>query len=121
MQSTECMRDSRKQAVALLAQINTLNEAQFQQRMNQLFNSHQIAGPLAVAFMLRQMKKICPESEIWFWDGQISACEHAAKVSHRVQAGWKQYGLDSPYAVLDWRSPPQLARYKSEPALNGQL
>ena len=117
MECAECVRDSRRQAVALLAQINKLSQAQFQQRLHQLFNSHEIAGPLAVAWMLRQMKKICPETEMWFWDGQISACEYAAKVSHRVQAGWKQYGLNSPYDVLEWRPPPQLARYKSEPVL----
>ena len=117
MQCTECMRDSRRQAAALLAQINQLSESQFQRRLSQLFNSHEIAGPLAVAWMLAQMKKICPASEMWFWDGQISACSYAAKVSHRVQAGWKQYGLSSPYEVLDWRPPPQIARYKSEPVL----
>ena len=117
MESTECVRDSRKQAVALPAQIKKLSQAQFQQRLNQLFNSHEIAGPLGVAWMLAQMKKICPASEMWFWDGQISACEYAVKVSHRAQAGWKQYGLKSPYDVLEWRPPPQLARYKSEPVL----
>ena len=111
------MRDSRKQAAALLSQINKLSGAQFHQRLSQLFNSHEIAGPLAVAFLLRQMKKICPASEMWFWDGQISACEYAVKVSHRVQVGWKQYGLKSPYEVLEWRPPPQIARYKSEPVL----
>ena len=117
MEFTECMRDSRKQAVALLSQINKLSEAQFRQRLSQLFSSHEIAGPLAVAFMLAQMKKICPETETWFWDGQISACNYAAKISHRVETGWKQYGLNSPYEVLDWRPPPQIARYQSEPVL----
>ena len=105
MECAECIRDSRRQAVSLLSKINKLSQARFQQRLNQLFNTHDIAGPLAVAFLLRQMKRIWPESEMWFWDGQISACEYAAKVSHRVQAGWKQYGLKSPYEVLDWRPP----------------
>ncbi len=51
------MRDLRKQAAALLSQMNKLSEAQFHQRLSQLFNSHEIAGPLTVAWMLRQMHK----------------------------------------------------------------
>ena len=90
MGCAECMRDSRKLAVALLSQINQLSEAQFQQRLTQLFSKHEIAGPQVMAFLLRllrQIKKICPASEMCFWDGQISACEHAASVAHRVRAG----------------------------------
>ena len=109
------MQDSRREAVALLSQINRLSEAQFQRCLSQLFLRDEIAGPLAVAYLLQQMKKICPASEAWFWDEQISNCTRAARLAHRVHGGWKQYGLESPYAVLDWQVPPQLARYNSEP------
>ena len=117
MQSTACMQDLRREAVALLSQINRLSEAQFQRRLGQLFLRDEIAGPLAVAYLLQQMKKICPATEVRFWDKQINACTRAARVAHRVQSGWKQYGLETPYAVLDWRPPPQLARYNNEPVL----
>ena len=111
--------DLRKRAVALLALINTLPEREWQRRLQKLFMSDEIQGPLVVAWMCQQMMKACPRKSAFFWQSQIDACKHAARTSHQVRRGWEAYGM-TPYEVCMHRGyyrDPILPRYNSEPNL----
>ena len=115
-----CSYDAlRRDAQALLALINTLPAAQWQQRLHKLFVSHDVQGPLVVAWMCQQMMKACPRKSAPFWQSQIDACTHAARTSHQVRRGWEAYGM-TPYEVCMHRGyyrDPILPRYNSEPNL----
>ena len=111
--------DSRKRAVALLAQINYLPQREWEQRLRKLFMSDEIQGPLVVAWVCQQMMKACPPKSAPFWISQIDACKHAARTSHQVRLGWEAYGM-TPYEVCMHRGysrHPILPRYNSEPVL----
>ena len=109
----------RKRAQALLAQIHTLPQNEWQRRLHQIFMSDEIQGPLVVAWMCRQMMKASPPKSAPFWQSQIHACKHAARTNPQVRRGWEAYGM-TPYEVCMHRGyyrNPILPRYNSEPAL----
>ena len=109
----------RQDAQALLALINTLPAARWQQRLHQLFVSHDVQGPLVVAWLCQQMMKAGPHKHAPFWQSQIDACKHAARCGHRVRQGWEAYGM-TPWEVVHHRGyyrKPLLPRYGSEPDL----
>ena len=88
----------KKRAQALLAQIHTLPEREWQRRLHQIFMSDDIQGPLVVAWMCQQMMKACPPKSAPFWCSQIDVCKQAARVGHKVRCGWEAYGM-TPYEV----------------------
>ena len=71
-------------------------------------------GALAVAHILKQMRKIAPRREVGFWDLQIEQCMRTARISAKIRQGWQQFGM-SPYDVLAHRCPKQVPRYHSVP------
>ena len=113
--------DLRKDAQVLLALINTLPATQWQQRLHQIFIRDPVQGPLAVAWMCKQMMKAGSHKSILFWRSQIDACKHAARASLKVRCGWESYGM-TPYEVRIHRGyfkKQILPRYHSEPNLPG--
>ena len=109
----------RKDAQALLALINTLSQREWEQKLHKILVSDPVQGPLAVAWLCQQMMKACTHQSAPFWRGQIDACKHAARTSHKVRKGWEAYGM-TPYEVCMHRGyyrHPILPRYNSEPAL----
>ena len=115
--SRVCYTDLKKDSLALLAQINVLDRNTFQRRLAQLFREDEIGGPLAVAHLLKQMRKIAPRREVGFWDSQIEQCVRVARISAKVRQGWQQFGLPTVYDVLAYQPPKQLPRYHSLPDL----
>ena len=110
--------DLRKEAVGLLAQINRLPQREFERKLHQLFVRDDVSGPLAIAYLLQQLLKISPAADADFWHSQIQACQKAARVGHKMRHGWGVYGM-TPWEVVHWRPPKQMARYNSEPVING--
>ena len=115
--SRVCCKDLKKRSLALLAQINVLDRSTFQRRLAQLFREDEIGGPLAVAHILKQMRKIATRREVGFWDLQIEQCMRAARVSAKIRQGWQQFGMPTVSDVLAYQSPKQLPRYHSLPDL----
>ena len=64
--SRVCFKDLRREGLALLAQINVLDRNTFQHRLAKIFREDDIGGPLAVAHILKQMRKIAPRNEVGF-------------------------------------------------------
>ena len=118
--ASPCSYDAlRQDAQALLALINTLPAAQWEQRLHQHFVSHDVQGPLVVAWLCQQMMKAGPHKDAPFWQSQIDACKHAARCGHRVRQGWEAYDM-TPWEVVHHRGyyrKPLLPRYGSEPDL----
>ena len=112
--SRVCYKDLRKESLALLTQINVLDRNTFQRRLAKIFREDDIGGPLAVAHILKQMRKIATRREVWFWDVQIEQCMRAARISAKIRQGWQQFGM-SPCDVLAHRCPKQVPRYHSVP------
>ena len=110
-----CYKDLKKGSLALLSQINVQDRNTFQRRLAKLFREDEIGGPLAVAHILKQMRKIAPRREVGFWDMQIAPCQRAARVSVKIRQGWQQFGLPTVYDVLAYQPPKQLPRYHSVP------
>ena len=109
----------RKDAQALLALINTLSRREWEQKLHKIFVSDPVQGPLAVAWMLQQVRKASTRQDAPFWRGQIDACKQAARVGHKVRCGWEAYGMTS-YEVCMHRGyfrHPIQPRYNSEPVL----
>ena len=109
--------DLRKEAVGLLAQLNRLPQREFERKLHRIFVRDDVSGPLAVMYLLQQLLKISPAENAEFWHSQIQACKEAARVGLKVRHGWAAYGM-TPYEVVHWRPPKQLARYNSEPQIN---
>ena len=107
----------RKEAVELLAHINRLPQREIEKKLHRIFVSDDVNGPLAVMYLLQQMLKISPAAGAQFWHSQIQACKEAARVGLKVRHGWGAYGM-TPFEVVHWRPPKQLARYNSEPQIN---
>ena len=112
--SERCFEDLRKEGLELVKTINSIDQAQFEKRLARLFAKDEIAGPLACAYVFRNMKKVC--SQDVFWDQQIAACEHAARIAWKLRRGYEQYGM-SPFDVVYYTVPQPLPRYSSEPTL----
>ena len=110
--------DLRQEAVGLLAQINRLPQREFERKLHNIFVRDDVSGPLAVAYLLQQMLKISPAENAGFWLSQIEACKEAARVGLKVRHGWEAYNL-TPWEVVHWQPPKQIARYNSEPLING--
>ena len=81
------------------------------------FREDDIGGPLAVAHILKQMRKIATRKEVGFWDVQIEQCMRAARISAKIRQGWQQFGLPTVYDVVAHQPPKQLPRYHSLPDL----
>ena len=62
--SRVCYKDLRKESLALLTQINVLDRSTFQRRLAKLFREDEIGGPLAVAHILKQMRKIATRRDV---------------------------------------------------------
>ena len=112
------LEDLRKEAVGLLAQLPRLPQREFERKLHQLFVRDDVSGPLAVMYLLQQLLKISPAENAEFWLSQIEACKKAARVGLKVRHGWEAYGM-TPWEVVHWQPPKQLARYNSEPVING--
>ena len=113
----------RKRAQALLAAINHLPQKEWERRLDRLYMSDEIQGPLVVAWLCQQMMKAGPPKSAPFWKSQIAACKHAARTNHQVRRGWEAYGM-TPYEVCMHRGyyrQPILPRYNSEPNLRYML
>ena len=109
----------RKRAQALLAQIHTLPQSEWQRRLHQIFMSDEIQGPLVVAWMCPAHDESRSPKSAPFWQSQIDMCKRAARTSHQVRRGWEEYGM-TPYEVCMHRGyyrNPILPRYNSEPIL----
>ena len=65
--SRACHTDLKKDSLALLAQINVLDRNTFQRRLAKIFREDDIGGPLAVAHILKQMRKIATGRGVKFW------------------------------------------------------
>ena len=113
-----CFAELRKEAVALLALINILPQREFSRRLHEIYTRDDVSGPLAVAYLLQQMLKISPAENAGFWYSQIEACKEAARVGLKLRHGWEAYGM-TPWEVVHWQPPKQLARFNSEPIING--
>ena len=113
--SRVCYKDLRKESLALLTQINVLDRNTFQRRLAKLFREDEIGGPLAVAHLLKQMRKIAPRREVGFWDLQIEQCMRVARISAKIRQGWQQFGLPTVYDVLAHRCPKPVPPYHSVP------
>ena len=103
--------DSRKDAVALLALINVLPQAAWERRMTALFLKDDVQGPIACAWMLQQIRRICSAAEQPWWQAQINACTLAARIAHKLHHGM------SCWDVVHHKPARQLARYNTEPVL----
>ena len=79
--SRVCYTDLRKERLALPAQINVLDRNTFQRRLAKLFREDEIGGPLAVAHILKQMRKIAPRREVGF----LGFADRAVHASSRDQ------------------------------------
>ena len=113
----------KKRAQALLAVINHLPQREWEQKLDRIYMSDEIQGPLVVAWMCQQMMKACPPKHAAFWETVIDGCKHAARNSHQIKAGWEAYGM-TPYEVYIHRGyykHPILPRYHSEPNLRYML
>ena len=113
----------RKRGLALLASIRILPEKQWQQQLHQIFQSDELNGPLVVAWMCQQMKKISPPQNAGFWQSQIDECKNAARTNLKVRRGWEEYGM-TPYEVCmhnGFYRNPILPRYSSEPNLSSHF
>ena len=110
--------DLRKEAIELLARINRLPQKEFERKLHQLFVRDSVNGPMAVMHLLQQLLKISPAADAEFWHAQIRGCREAARVGLKVRHGWGVYGM-TPWEVVHWRPPKQIARYNSEPIING--
>ena len=79
--SRVCYTGLRKESVTLLAQINVLDRSTFQRRLAKLFREDEIGGPLAVAHILKQMRKIAPRrGGVW---GFADRAVHASSTDQR--------------------------------------
>ena len=116
--SRVCHKDLKRESLALLAQINVLDQNNFQRRLAKIFREDDIwGGALAVAHILKQMRKIAPRGEAGFWDLQIEQCVRVARISAKIRQGWQQFGLPTVYDVLAYQPLKQLPRYHSLPNL----
>ena len=113
--SRVCYKDLKMDSLALLAQINVLDRDTFQRRLAPLFREDEIGGPLAVALILKQMRKIATRREVGLWDLQIEQCMRSARTSAKARQGWQQFGLPTVYDVLAHQPPKRLPRYHSVP------
>ena len=113
--SKPCLEDLRKEGLDLLKNINSINQSQFEKRLATIFARDEIAGPLACAYVFQNMKKVCNQG--WFWDQQIAACVHAARIAWKLRKGYGQYGM-SPWEVVHHKVQRPLPRYRSEPLLH---
>ena len=117
--SRSCFADLRKDAQALLALINIVTQREWERRLDKIYMSDDVQGPLALAWMLSQILKISTQKDAPFWLSQIDACKHAARVAHKLRRGYAAYGM-SPYEVCmhqGYYRDPILPRYNSEPVL----
>ena len=79
----------------------------------------QINSALALAWLFRQVLKASTQEDAPFWHVQVDTCLRAARISQRIQSGWRAYGM-TPWEVVHYQPPPYLPRYGSEPILVGQ-
>ena len=86
--SDYCFAVLQQEAIELLAQINRLSEKEFKRRLHQIFVRDDVSGPLAVAYLLKQMLKISHAENAGFWRSQINACNKAAHVGLKIRRGW---------------------------------
>ena len=118
-----CYAVLKKRAQALLAVINHLPQKEWERRLDRIYMSDEIQGPLVVAWMCQQMMKASSHKDAPFWQSQIDMCKRAARTSHQVRRGWEEYGM-TPYEVCMHRGyyrHPILPRYHSEPNLRYML
>ena len=115
--SHACYSDLRREAILLLSQINRLPQHVFTKELKRIYAKDDVAGPLACAYLFRQMMKICPAREAKFWDSQIDACARASKISLKIRRGWEVFGEQCAYDVVFPRKQPWIPRYHSEPLL----
>ena len=113
-----CFAELRKEAVALLALINILPQREFSRRLFKIYTRDDVSGPLAVAHLLQQLLKISSAEDAKFVHSQIEVCRKAAQEGLRVRLGWEPYGM-TPWQVVHYQPPKQMARYNSEPIING--
>ena len=111
--SRVCYKDLRRESLALLAQINVFDRNTFQRRLAKLFREDEIGAALAVAHILKQMRKMATTREVGFWDMQIEQCMRAARISAKIRQGWQQFDMPTVYDVLAYQPPKQLPRYHS--------
>ena len=108
----------RREAQVLLSQLSTLPRAEWERKLNKLARRNQQNSPLPLAWLFRQGLKASTREEAPFWHSQVDACLRAARISHQIQAGWKQYGM-TPWDVVHHQPHRPLPRYHSEPLLLG--
>ena len=90
----------------------------FERMLKAIYRSHPVQGPTAVAKYLETLAyRIPPGKERRFVLTQADAARDDAHVMKRLKNGWSEYQM-APWEVVHHK-PTQLARYNSEPIING--
>ena len=101
----------------LLLQLHKLNQKQFERRLRQLYLTHQVEGPQAVAWGLQKMGEMAPAGKgRRFYQTEADKALYDAALMKKIAKGWQAFG-EHPWWVVHGKPEKQLARYKSDSAL----
>ena len=89
-----------KLAKLLLKQWPNLSKEEFSRRAKALRASHQIQGPLALAWMFSQTARLCPPGPVrrYYLEQSDIATEDGVTM-RKIQKGWKKLG-DDPWSIV---------------------
>ena len=108
-----------KKCMALILRLlPQMPQSEFEKRCKQLYKTHSVDGPEAVAWGLKLMASIHPpgKDRITILE-QMDQCRHDAAIMRKIQKGWQQYGFEDPWWVVHHKPEKQLPRFCSEPIL----
>ena len=108
----------RRLASLLFIQMNRVNNKDYTRRLKSIYNSDSIEGPIGCALFLDLMalQIDSPKDRIFFLT-EKDKCFDDSNNMKKIKRGWSQYGYDDIWWVIHHKTPPQIARYNSEPIL----
>ena len=101
----------------LLLQLHKITQKQFERRIRQLYMTHQVEGPQAIAWGLRTMGEICPpgKDRMFYLTEADKASEDAVRMK-KLMNGWSVWG-EHPWWIVHGKPEKQMARYNSDSML----
>ena len=108
-----------KKCMALILRLlPQMPQSEWERRCRQLYRTHSVEGPEAVAWGLKLMATIHPpgKDRITILE-QMDQARNDAAIMRKIQKGWQQYGFEDPWWVVHHKPEKQLPRYHSEPIL----
>ena len=94
-----------------------MDSNEFQRRLRALRASDLIEGPLALHWLFSAIARVVgPGRERIYFPEQADVVMEEAIAMRKLKKGHGQHSM-TPWEVVHWRPPPQMARYHSCPCL----